>query len=289
MPQLRANNIDLEVESYGRLDAPAIVLVMGLGAQLTRWNIELCEALVARGYRAIRFDNRDCGLSSRLDKLPVPSFGKSGLTAAAPYTIADMAADALGLLDALAIEAAHFVGASLGGAVVQHLAADHPRRTLSLTSIMASSGSPMLPPPTPLAAAALMAPLPPIRDENSIVADAISRYRAIASPGYPTRDADLDRMFRAEYRRAFNPAGVARQLAALIADGDRRPLLARITAPTVVLHGADDPLIRIEHGRDTAAHIRGAELRTIPGMGHDFPVALAETFADAICAAARRS
>lgn len=287
MPQLRANNLVLEVESFGRLDAPAIVLVMGLGAPLTRWNIELCDALVARGYRVIRFDNRDCGLSTRLDRLPVPSFGKAGPNAA-PYSIADMAADTLGLLDALAIDAAHFVGASLGGAVVQHIAAEAPRRTLSLTSIMASTGNPLLPPPTPLAAAALMAPLPLLRDEDSIVADAIQRFRAVASPAYPAPDADLDRVFRSEYRRGFHPPGVARQLAALVADGDRRPLLARIAAPTVVLHGADDPLIRIEHGRDTAAHIRGAELRVIAGMGHDFPVALSTTFAEAICAAAGR-
>lgn len=285
MPQIRANDIVLEVESFGPLDAAAVVLVMGLGAQLTRWNRELCELLVGRGYRVIRFDNRDCGLSTRFDTPAQFSGGKW----TAPYSIADMASDVVGLLDALAIDSAHLAGASLGGAVVQHLAADHPRRVRSLTSIMASSGNPLLPPSTPLAAAALMAPLPLARDEDSIVADAIRRFRVVASPGYPTSDADLDRIFRGEYRRAFFPAGVARQLAALVSDGDRSALLRRITVPTVVLHGADDPLIDVEHGRDTARRIPGAELRVIPGMGHDFPVALSGVFADAICAAAAKA
>ena len=292
MPRIHSNGITLEVESFGSPRAPAIILVMGLGAQLTRWNQSLCDLLTHRGFRVIRFDNRDCGLSTHLDAFPPPALGRaarSGSFPAAAYSIADMARDCVGLLDALEIERAHFAGASLGGAVVQHVAADHPQRVLSLTSIMASSGNPLLPPPTPAAAAALMAPLPAVRDEANIVADAIRRFRAVASPAYPTPENTLQQMFAQEYRRSFHPAGVARQLHALIADGDRRPRLARIQAPTVIVHGAADPLIRIEHGRDTAACIPGAQLLEIDGAGHDFPAALDAVFGDAICQATARA
>lgn len=295
MPRLLANPhgpIEIEYESFGAADAPAVLLVMGLGAQMTRWNVELCELLAARGYRAIRFDNRDCGRSTHCDGLPLPDIGgalRNGKPLVVPYTLDDMATDALGLLDALGIAQAHVVGASLGGAVAQLIAARHPARALSLTSIMSSSGNPALPPPTPAAALSLFAPLPAVRSRENIVADAIARYRAVASPDYPTADADLERMFGGEYDRAFYPQGVVRQLAAIVANGDRRPLLRTIAAPTVVLHGAADPLIQPACGEDVAANVPGAELRIVPGMGHDFPVALSEVFADAICAAAARA
>jgi pimeloyl-ACP methyl ester carboxylesterase len=288
----RSPSIHLEIESFGSPQAPAIILVMGLGAPLTRWNVELCEELVARGYRVVRFDNRDCGLSTHLHDAPPPALGqhmKTGAPLVPPYTIAEMAADAVSVLDTLRIDRAHFVGASLGGAIVQHVAASHPQRTLSLTSIMASSGNPALPPPTAAAAMSLFAPLPPEQDEASIVSDALPRFRAVASPAYPTPEERLTAMIGAEYRRGFDPAAVKRQLAALMADGDRRPLLAEIAVPTVVLHGAADPLVPVEHGRDTAACVAGAELRVVAGMGHDFPVALTTVFADAICAAAGRT
>jgi len=291
MTLAQINSIHLEIETFGSPQDPAIILVMGLGAPLTRWPVELCEELVARGYRVVRFDNRDCGLSTHLHGVPVPGLGehmKTGAPLVPPYTLADMAGDAIRVLDTLDIERAHFVGASLGGAIVQHVAASHPQRTLSLTSIMATSGNPALPPPTPEAAMSLFAPLPPRHDEASIVADALPRFRTVGSPAYPTPEDRLVALIGAEFRRGFDPLGVKRQLAAAIADGDRRPLLARIAVPTVVLHGADDPLVRVEHGRDTAACIAGAELRVIPGMGHDFPVALTTVFADAICAAAER-
>lgn len=292
MSALPKNSIHLEIESFGSPLSPAIILVMGLGAPLTRWPVELCEELVARGYRVVRFDNRDCGLSTHFHGIPAPGLGehmKTGAPLVPPYTLADMAADAVRVLDILHIERAHFVGASLGGAIAQHVAVEHPQRILSLTSIMATSGNPALPPPTPAAAVSLFAPLPGQQDEASIVADALPRFRAVASPAYPTAEDRLREMIGAEYRRGFDPAGVKRQLVAAIADGDRRPLLARIAVPTVVLHGADDPLVPVEHGRDTAACIAGAELRVVPGMGHDFPVALTTVFADAICAAADRA
>lgn len=292
MPTAAANGIRLEYESFGPDAAPAILLIMGLGAQMIRWNRELCDLLVARGYRVIRFDNRDCGRSSRCDGFDLPRIGaalRSGTLVTAPYSLEDMAADSLGLLDALGVARAHIVGASMGSAIGQIIAARHPGRTLSLTSIMSSSGNPLLPAPTALAAMALFAPLPPSLDKASMVADGIRRHRALASPGYPTDAADLERLFSSEYDRGFNPAGVARQLAAILANGDRRPLLRTIRVPTVVLHGADDPLIPPACGEDVAQHIPGAELRLIPGMGHDFPVALSAVFADAICAAAQRA
>lgn len=288
MPVARSNGIELHYESFGSARAPAVLLIMGLGAQMLRWNVELCDALVDRGLRVIRFDNRDCGQSTRCDALPVPDFKAfmaNGAFSALPYTIDTMAADVVGLLDALGIAKAHIVGASMGGAIAQVIAARHADRTLSLTSIMSSSGNPMLPPPTPAAAAALFAPLPLKKDRASIIADAIARHQAVASPGYATPPADLHAMFGAEYDRGFYPPGVARQLAALMAHGDRRPLLQTIRCPATVLHGQDDPLIPYPCGEDVARNIPNARMIGVPGMGHDFPVALTKVFADAIAPA----
>lgn len=291
MPNIAANSLTLHYESFGPAGAPAVLLIMGLGAPLTRWNVELCAALVERGCRVIRFDNRDCGLSSHCDDLPLPDLGaalRGGTLPTPPYTLDDMAADSVGLLDALGIARAHVVGASMGAAIGQIIAARHPERTCSLTSMMSSSGNPALPPPTPAAAQALFAPLPARRDRASIVADAIVRFHAVASPGYPTPVAELERMFGAEYDRSFYPPGVARQLGAIMASGDRRPLLRSIACPAVVLHGEQDPLIPCAHGEDVAASIPHAEMRRIAGMGHDFPLALTDTFAAAIVAAVAR-
>ncbi|MBI4986203.1 MAG: alpha/beta hydrolase [Rhodocyclales bacterium] len=292
MPRIAANSIELHYESFGSAAAPAVLLIMGLGAQLVRWRLELCDLLVQRGYRVVRFDNRDCGLSSRCDGLPLPDIARAlrgEALAAVPYTLEQMAADSVGLLDALGIARAHVVGASLGGAIAQIVAARYPARTRSLTSIMSSSGNPLLPPPTPPALTALFAPLPAARDRASIVADAVARALPVASPGYPTPLADLQRQFGEEYDRGFYPQGVARQLGALIANGDRRPLLQTIACPTLVLHGRQDPLIPLPCGEDVAANVAQAELRVVEGMGHDLPRALSTTVADAICAAAARS
>jgi pimeloyl-ACP methyl ester carboxylesterase len=292
MPRISANSIELHYESFGSPNCPAILLIMGLGTQLTRWNVELCDLLVRRGYRVIRFDNRDCGLSTHCDLMKLPdlaaAFRGVPLTGL-PYTLETMADDCIGLLDSLSIDRAHIVGASMGGAIAQIVAARHPERTLSLTSIMSSSGNPMLPPPTPAASMALFSPLPITRDKTTIVADAIARYLPLASPAYPRTQAELLTMFGEEYDRSFYPQGVARQLGALIANGDRRSLLKTIKCPTVVLHGRDDPLIPFACGKDVADNIPNAEMRVIDGMGHDFPVALSEAFADAICTAARQA
>ncbi|MEF8712989.1 MAG: alpha/beta fold hydrolase [Accumulibacter sp.] len=290
MPQITANNLQIEYESFGAESAPVILLIMGLGAQLGRWNTELCEALVARHYRVLRFDNRDCGLSSKLDAAGIPEVGRAlrtGTPLVAPYTLEDMAADSVGLLDALGIEKAHIVGASMGGAIAQIVAARYPQRTLSLTSLMSTSSHPDLPPPTREAAQALMAPLPPTRDKEALIEDALRRQLAVASPDFPSCPERLRQVLTEEHARGFHPPGVARQLAAFLASGDRRALLATIKAPTLVLHGADDPLIPVACGYDVAAHIPGAKIRVIEGLAHDLPLALTEVFADAIASVAQ--
>ena len=290
MTAILANKIELEYESFGREADPAILLIMGLGGHLTRWNLELCDLLVARGYRVIRFDNRDCGLSTHFSDAPVPDLRalQNGQPVSLPYTLDDLVADSVGLLDALGIKQANVAGASMGGAIAQLAAANYPERVISLTSIMSSSGNPALPAPTPAAATALFAPLPRQRDRESIVADSITRYETLESPAYPTDRGRLRQLFADEYERNFDPRGVARQLAALIANGDRRSLLRSITAPSVVLHGAADQLIPLACGKDVARNIPNAEFRIIDGMGHDFPVALSQVIGDAICAAAHR-
>jgi pimeloyl-ACP methyl ester carboxylesterase len=303
MPLINIGPLKLETVLHGDPASPAMLLIQGLGTPLTRWPTSLIERLTAAGFYVICFDNRDIGLSSQMNRLGLPSlkslirgqpFAPLLLPALSavpplPYTLADMAADALALLDALGIAAAHIVGASMGGMIAQLIAALSPARCLSLTSIMSSSGNPLLPPPTPAALKALFSPLPRTRDEAVLVADSVWRQQVLMSPAYPTPEAELTALFTAEIRRGFHPAGVVRQLAALLAGGDRRPLLTLIRAPAVVLHGTDDPLIPAACGRDTAASIPHAELRLIPGMGHDFPKALAPEFAEAILTAARRA
>ncbi|MDR1350020.1 MAG: alpha/beta fold hydrolase [Zoogloeaceae bacterium] len=291
MPLVHIGALQLATECAGAADAPVMLLIQGLGTPLTRWPQTLVDRLVDAGYRVIRFDNRDMGLSSRLDALGAPRLAQffSGQAISPLYTLTDMAADAVALLDALHIEKAHVVGASMGGMIGQIVAARYPQRCLSLTSIMSSSGNPLLPPPTPAAQQALIAPLPFPHNEEAIVKDAVRRQQVLMSPGYPTPEAELQAMFTLEFRRGFHPAGVARQLAALMTGGDRRPLLAGIRIPCMVLHGKEDPLIPFACGVDTAKAIPTAELRALPGMGHDFPFALMPQFADAILSAARRA
>lgn len=289
MPRIAANAIELHYEVQGDEHAPTLLMIMGLGAQLTRWNRGLCELLAERGFRVLRFDNRDCGLSTRCAELPRPDIGailRGEALAELPYTLETMAADSVALLDALGIEQAHVVGASMGAAIAQIIAATYPRRALSLTSIMSTSGNPQLPPPTPAAVTALFAPLPPAHDREGVIANAIARHLPIASPAYPTPLDELRTLFGNEHDRGYYPPGVARQLGAVLAGGDRRAQLSSITCPTVVLHGRDDPLLLPACAHDVAEHIAGAQLRLIDGMGHDFPAALTPVFADAICAAA---
>lgn len=287
-----SDQVSLAYESFGPDAAPAILLIMGLGAQRVRWPDELCGALVTAGFRVIRFDNRDCGQSTHLSEAFVPRIGdalQSGRIGPVPYSLEDMAADSVGLLDALGIGRAHIVGASMGGAIAQIVAATYPERTLSLTSIMSSSGNPLLPPPTPAAMTSLLAPLPKQRDRDSIVSDAIARQWPLVSPDYPTDPQRLRAMYETEYDRGFNPQGVIRQMAAIFASGDRRHFLQAISCPAAVVHGAADPLVPLECGRDVARNIPGARLHVVPGMGHDVPPALAAWLAGVITGVARQA
>lgn len=292
MPQIEAGGLALEYEDHGEAGAPVILLVMGLGAQLTLWPIELVDALVARGFRVIRYDNRDIGLSSKMEGAKAPGMVRHilmkrfGFSPRVPYSLADMAGDAVALLDALGIERAHIVGASMGGMIAQHIAFTWPARVLSLTSIMSTTGNPRLP-AAQRDAIKVLTRRPASSDEAALVAHGMLLARTIGSPGYGSDEAVLRGKVTANVRRSYYPDGAARQLAAIIADGDRRARLAGVTAPTLVIHGEADPLVPVEAGRDTAAHIPGAQLKTVPGMGHDLPLQLVDEIADSIAAHAR--
>ncbi len=295
MPQIKVNGLAFEYESFGSASHPALVLIMGLGAQLVRWPLGFCHKLVERGFRVIRFDNRDIGLSAKMDGAPIPELAMivaarmTGLPVSVPYTLDDMAADTVGLMDALKIDKAHIVGASMGGMIAQLVAADHASRVLSLTSIMSTTGNPALPPPTRAAAAVLMSRAPNPGDLEAYVQHSLNTLRTIGSPGVPFDEAAARERVVTEVTRSYNPAGFGRQLAAVTANGDRREKLRRIRTPTMVIHGADDPLVPVAGGRDTAENIPGAELRIIPGMGHDLPPQYHDQVVDAIVANAKRA
>ena len=296
MPQIRANGVMLEYEVTGDAAAKPVLLIMGLGAQLTRWSPEFTTKLAARGYRVIRFDNRDIGLSEKLDAAGPPDIPalfaarNEGKWPKVAYDLNDMAADAAGLLDALGIARAHIVGASMGGMIAQLVAADHPEKTLSLTSIMSTTGNPALPAATPAAMERLNMPAPdPTKDLEAYVAHSIVGARVMGSPGYPVSDEILRDEAISTVKRSYYPLGFMRQYAAILGSPDRRTKLATITAPTVVIHGDADPLVPIDGGRDTAASIPGAELLVIPGMGHDVPAALYDRIIDGIVQAAARA
>lgn len=290
----QANGIEIEYETFGAPANPAVLLVMGLGGQLTRWPLPFVEDLVARGYFAIRYDNRDVGLSTKFDDAPVPQLPAliaammTGQKPDVPYSLNDMAADAVGLLDALDIRRAHVMGASMGGMIAQLVAATYPDRVLSLTSIMSSTGNPGLPPSKPEAMAVLTT-RPAGTDVETMVAHGVRSEKIIGSPGYPADEAALAARVRRDYERMFYPAGPGRQLAAVVANGDRRPVISTIKAPTMVIHGADDPLVPVEAGRDTAATIAGARLTEVPGMGHNLPEELIPVILDAFEEVARQA
>ena len=298
--QIEANGITIAYESYGSPADETILLIAGTGMQLVDWPIELVEALVQRGYRVVRFDNRDIGLSTKLTAAGLPdaeAIGKAleaGEPAPVPYTLQDMAADAIGLLDALEIQQAHIVGISMGGAIAQFIAIDYPERTLSLTVLAADSGNPDLPViADPEAFAGV--PMPPTTvDQAAFIDWQVKTWQALAGADYPTDEAILLDWAKRDFARGFEPAGLTRQqTVSLVGHFEsasyRLNNLEKITAPTVVLQGEDDPLVPVASAEDIAARVPGAELRLIPGLGHDIPAELVTTFADAITAAAKRS
>ncbi|MCE9571428.1 MAG: alpha/beta fold hydrolase [Rhodocyclales bacterium] len=280
--------LHIEYESLGDPSHPAIVLIMGLGMQLTAWPDSFCHKLVARGYRVVRFDNRDCGLSGRApgkkraNLLLAMAASALGLPVRTPYTLEDMAGDAVGLMDRLGIAQAHIVGASMGGMIAQVLTAKFPQRALSLTSIMSSSGNRRVSKPTRPARKILLSRPADPKDTDSVIDYMVQMFGVIGSPAYPASTDELRRRLGQSIRRAYTPAGTARQLLAIIASGDRRKLLRTIKAPTLVIHGAADPLVPLAAGRDTAQNIPGAELLVIDGMGHDFPDELMPRLAQVI-------
>ncbi len=273
-----ANGLNLEVEdsaaSASARSRPAVLLIMGLGMQLIAWPPELVRGLVDAGFRVVRFDNRDSGLSQRLDALGTPNLlwqglkYRLGLRIAPPYTLQDMAQDGLGVLDALGIEQAHVVGVSMGGMVAQWLALLAPARVLSLSSVMSSSGARGLPGPTPEASRALLS-RPAGSGQAAVIEHAVKLFKIIGSPGFPMADADLRARVTAATQRSYQPRGIARQMVAIVADTGRADHLADVTAPTLVVHGKADSLVPFACGKDTARRIPAARLVGIDGMGHD--------------------
>jgi len=268
MTAIKANGITIEYETFGDAFSPPVLLIMGLGAQLTMWDERFCTALAKAGYYVIRFDNRDVGLSTTFEDA----------TASPAYTMSDMAADAAGLLDALGIESAHIVGASMGGMIAQTFAIEHPAKTRTLISIMSTTGNQTVGQPTPDALAALLAPAPATRDEA--IEAGLRVWRLIGSPGYPYDEEAVRDRAAATYDRSFNPAGFARQLAAIMSQPDRTAALGGVKVPTLVIHGAADPLVTPSGGEATAAAIPGARLKLVPGMGHDLPPDLFDGFVE---------
>ena len=293
--QLSANGISIEVEDHGSPDGEPLLLVMGLGMQLVAWHEDFVAGLVARGFRVIRFDNRDIGLSQRFDHLGVPNLMLDSLRFAvgmgvkSGYGVADMADDAVGVLDALGIRSAHVCGASMGGMIAQHMAVRHPRRLKSLTLMMTTSGSRRLPGPTLKVRGALISRPADVNQVDSIIDHYVQLYRLIGSPGYPATDEYLKERLGLSVRRSYRPQGTARQMVAIAADGNRSPWLGRINLPVHIIHGRDDPLVPIAAGHDLAAKIPGAEIDVIDGMGHDLPKQLWPRFTAGITSAAGRA
>ncbi len=282
-----ANGIGIEVDEQGSPTGEPLLLIMGLGMQLVAWPDELVQDLVARGFRVIRLDNRDAGLSQSFDQLGQPSLVMAGLRyglrlpVTSPYSLKDMAADCLGVLDALGIAQAHVCGASMGGMIAQHLAVRHPTRVKSLTLIMTTTGARHLPQPSLRVRSVLMS-RPSGVDPEAVVAHLQRVVTTIGSPAFPPDAARLQQRLRASVARAWRPAGTARQLAAVVADGDRSVLVQHLRMPTRVVHGEQDPLIPVAAGRHLAQLIPNAQTDFIAGMGHDLPQQLLPRIAQGI-------
>ncbi len=284
MPRANANGIEIEFETYGDRAARPLLLLRGLSTQLIHWDTDFCRGLADRGHFLVIFDNRDVGKTTWFDEAGIPDLGAliAGEKIPLAYGIDDMADDTVGLMDALELETAHIAGISMGGMIVQTAAVRHPSRVRSLTSVMSSTGGSELPPPSPEAMEALISPAP--EERGAYIEHTVRTQRVIGSPGFVFDDEREADVAARAFDRAFHPAGAARQLAAVQAHGDRRQSLAKLDVPTLVIHGSGDPLIPLQHGRDTAASVPGAELRIVEGMGHDIPRGAHAELIDAISA-----
>ena len=281
MPSAAANGITIEYDTTGDPSAPPMLLVMGLGGQLTAWDDRFVDKLAARGFHVIRYDNRDVGKSTWFDEAGPPDIAAALTGTAKPaYLLSDMAADAAGLLDALDISAAHVVGVSMGGMIAQAFAIAYPQRVLTLTSIMSTTGDPGVGQPHPEAMATLM--VAPPANREAAIDQSVAGWRVIGSPGYDFDEADIRARAGAAYDRGFHPDGTGRQLIAIVSSGDRTPALRELRVPTLVIHGEADPLVDVSGGKATAAAIPNARLQLIAGMGHDMPKALFDELADAV-------
>jgi len=290
--RVKANGIELVYDTFGEPDAPPMLLIMGLGCQMIDWKDGFCSLLAGRGFRVIRFDNRDVGQSTILEDAGHPRIAdmveamQRGEGVEAPYVLSDLVADTIGLLDAIGVGKTHVVGLSMGGMIAQLMAAGFPDRVLTLTSIMSTTGEPGLPPSTPEAWACLTAPLE--TELGPFLRQYVVKWRVYAGPKYPIDpDAARDHAARV-FARGIHGAGRDRQMAAILASGSRKEALARITCPALVIHGESDPVVRIESGRATAAVIAGAEFLSFEGMGHDLAKGLWPEVVDAIARHASR-
>ncbi len=285
----RVGDVDIAYETFGDPSDPALLLVMGLATQMIAWHEDFCGELAGRGFHVIRFDNRDVGRSSAMRDVPVPTLRQLALRSkkAAGYTLSDMAGDAVGLLDQLGIGRAHVVGASMGGMIAQTIAIEHPDRVLSLCSIMSNTGARWSGQPK-LATYRVLLGTPP-KDRDKFIDHVLKVYRVIGSPDFDRDEDDLRDLAGRSYDRGRNPAGSGRQLAAIIASGDRTDRLRGVSAPTVVIHGTKDRLVNASGGRATAKAIPGARLVTIEGMGHDLPRATWARITGAIAENAARA
>ena len=285
----RTNGIELEYESFGSPADPTVLLVMGFSLQMIDWDERFCLELAARGFRVVRFDNRDVGLSSQIEGAPSPNIGAlmTGDTSSAAYSLDDMADDTVGLLDALGIASAHLVGMSMGGMIAQLVAIRAPARVRSLCSIMSTTGDRKVGNATPAALGVLLTPVPAEREAN--VARSVEVWRVLASPSQPIDEPTTRARAAVAYDRAFCPLGAARQLAAILSARDRSPELAKLSVPALVIHGVDDPLIAPDGGEATARAIPGAELVLVPEMGHELPPRVWPRVLDAIAANAARA
>jgi pimeloyl-ACP methyl ester carboxylesterase len=295
MTQTKANGITIAYEAVGPRDGAPILLIHGVGAQLVRWPPELVDGLAAAGFRVIRFDNRDVGLSTQMDEAGVPDLAAilsaraRGETPALPYTLSDMANDAVGLLDALGVSSAHVVGVSLGGMIAQTLAIEHRPRVRSMTILMSQSGNPALPPSDPEAMAALATPAPdPSVDWEGFLNHSVKLNQILGSPSYPTDVAVLRGFAEQAAARAYSPYGSRRQIAAGRGAPDRRSALAALLVPSVVIHGAQDKLVPPVSGEELARTLKNCWYLSVGGMGHDLPAQLCPLFISLIAANSAR-
>ncbi len=292
MPSVRANGISIEYDEFGIPDSPPLLLIMGLGGQMVMWDERFCSQLAGRGFRVIRFDNRDTGLSTKFQEI-CPNPGQllvarfQGKSVKPPYTLDDMAQDTIGLLQVLGIQSAHMVGVSMGGMIAQTIAIQHPQYVRTLTSIMSTTGNPSLPQAKPELFALLMQPVP--TEYNARIEHGVVMWRALAGPGFEFDEARTRERAELAYDRDPDPTGTTRQLLAIMTAGSRKDALRSLTIPTLVIHGDADPLVPIAGGFDTAEAIPGAEMIVIEGMGHELPEATWPRVTDAIVQLTKRA